>query len=286
MISKVDTRSARAVVAAVRAIYLRAHPGANPGIIEALFRGVEDMFNGRYLDYQPLEMHYHGFEHTLRAVMALAQLIEGRYRAGVKPPLSPRHFEIALAAMLLHDTGYLKLRADTTGTGAKYTSVHVTRSCAFAASYLPTIGFKRAEIDAVVVAVRSTGPHSHINQLHFSGEIERFIGCAVATADYLGQMAAADYIGDLPSLFAELEEADDFLAVPREKRVFHSAADLIAKTPVFWEQFVLPRLTTDCRAVYRYLADPYPDGPNAYLDAINRNMARARANASAPTRRS
>jgi hypothetical protein len=244
------------------------------------------MFGGRYLDSQPLEMHYHGFEHTLSAVVALARLIEGRHRAGVKPPLSPRHFEIALAAVLLHDTGYLKLRADTTGTGAKYTSVHVTRSCAFAASYLPTIGFKRAEIDAVVVAIRCTGQHSHINQLHFPGEIERFIGCAVATADYLGQMAAPDYIDDLPSLFAELEEADDFHAVPHEKRVFHSAADLVAKTPVFWEKYVLPRLTTDCRAVYRYLADPYPDGPNAYLEAIVRNVERARVNVPAPTRRS
>jgi len=276
MFNKAETESAPAVAAIVRAIYLRVCPETDTGIIDRLFSDVEDMFAGRYLDYLPLDMRYHGIAHTLRAVVALARLIEGRQRAGVTPPLGARDFEIALAAALLHDTGYLKLRSDSAGTGAKYTSVHVARSCAFAASYLPTIGFKRGEIDAVTIAIRCTGPHSHIDQLRFASEIERFIGCAVTTADYLGQMAAADYIEDLPSLYAELEEADDFLHVAIEKRLFRSVPELMAKTPAFWEQFVLPRLTRDCHAVYRYLADPYPAGPNAYIQAIERNMERAR----------
>ena len=277
MFLKVDTASAPAVATAVRAIFLRIHPGADPAIIDALFRDVEDMFAGRHLGYLPLDMRFHDVQHTLRAALALAQLIEGRHRSAAAPRLGARHFEIALAAVLLHDTGYLKLRSDTQGTGAKYSFVHVTRSCAFAASYLPTIGFRVEEIDSVVAAIRCTGPRSKIHELHFPGEIEHFIGCAVTTADYLGQMAAPDYIDDLASLYAEFEEADDFLNTPREKRAFRSAPDLIAKTPVFWQQFVLPRLTRDCWAVFRYLADPYPAGPNVYIQAIEQNMARALA---------
>ncbi len=277
MFTKADTESAAATAAIVRAIYVRAYPEADLGIIERLFHDVEAMFAGRYLDYLPLDMRYHGIAHTLRAVVALAELIEGRRRAGVPPPLAPRDFEIALAAILLHDTGYLKLRSDSVGTGAKYTSIHVARSCAFAASYLPNIGFKRAEIDAVTTAVRCTGPNSDMDQVRFPGEIAHFIGCAVTTADYLGQMAAGNYIDDLTALYDELEEADDFLHVPREKRQFRSVAELIAKTPAFWEQYVLPRLTRECHAVFRYLADPYPAGTNAYIQAVERNMERARA---------
>ncbi len=276
MFTKAETESAPATANVVRAIFVRAYPGAGIGILERLFRDVEDMFGGRYLDYLPLDMRYHGIAHTLRAVIALAELIEGRDRDGVPPPLGPRDFEIALAAIALHDTGYLKLRSDSAGTGAKYTSIHVARSCAFAASYLPTIGFKRNEIDAVTRAIRCTGQHSSIDQVRFPGEAELFIGCAVTTADYLGQMAAGNYIDELPALYAELEEADDFLHVPYEKRQFRSVAELIAKTPAFWEQYVLPRLTRDCQAVYHYLADPYPAGPNAYITAIEQNMERAR----------
>jgi hypothetical protein len=282
MFPQVDTKSAPAVAAVVRATFLHAHPGADTTIIDTLFRDVEDMFHGRYLDYLPLDMRYHDFEHTLQAALCFVQLLEGRYRAKVAPVLNTRQFEIAIAAVLLHDTGYLKLRSDREGTGAKYTYVHVIRSCAFAASYLPTVGFNGDEVELVVSAIRCTGPRSNISHLQFSGEVEHFIGCALATADYLGQMAASDYVDELAFLYAEFEESDNFFNTPRDKRLFRSVRDLIAKTPVFWEKFVLPRITHDYAGVFRFLADPYPGGPNPYLQAIEKNMTRALTLAYAP----
>jgi len=41
------------------------------------------------------------------------------------------------------------------------------------------------------------------------------------------------------------------------------------------EKIVLPKITQDFLSVYRYLADPYPEGPNPYLLAVEQNMARA-----------
>ncbi len=282
MFPQVDTKSAPAVAAVVRATFLHAHPGADTTVIDTLFRDVEDMFHGRYLDYLPLEMHYHDFEHTLQAALCFMQLLEGRYRARVTPILDVRHFELAIAAVLLHDTGYLKLRSDREGTGAKYTLVHVIRSCAFAASYLPTIGFTGEETESVVAAIRCTGPRSNISQLHFSGEVEHFVGCALATADFLGQMAAPDYVDELAFLYAEFEESDDFFNTPRDQRLYRSVRDLIAKTPVFWEKFVLPKINQDYLGVCHFLADPYPGGPNAYIQAVEQNMTRALTLAYAP----
>jgi hypothetical protein len=270
----VDTKDVHAVAAFTRTAIHRQYPDADTAVIDRLFRDVEDMFSGRYFDYLALDTRYHDSEHTLQAALCMIQLLEGRSRAGAMPRLSLRQVEIAIAAVLLHDTGYLKLRTDWRGTGAKYTYVHVIRSCAIAASYLPTIGFGTDEVDTVENAIHCTGPRSQIQHLQFAGETETFLGCALATADYLGQMAAPDYVDELPFLYGEFEESDRFFNVPPEKRHFRSARDLIAKTPAFWERFVLPRLREDYRGVYRFLAEPYPDGPNAYVEAVERNIAR------------
>jgi hypothetical protein len=284
MFPKVDTKNAEAVAAVARTTFHQFFPRSDTKLIDRLFQDLEDMFCGRYLDYLPLDTRYHDFEHTLQAALCLVELLEGRARAAVAPGLGARHFEIVLGGVLLHDSGYLKLRSDTRGTGAKYTFVHVTRSCAFAASYLPTIGFTSDEVDTVENAIRCTGPRSDITHIAFAGETEQFLGCALATADFLGQMAAPDYIDELGFLFDEFEESDDFYHVPRQRRTFASLPDLVAKTPQFWEEFVLPRLNDDYRGAYRYLATPYPSGVNAYIEAVERHIARTLTVAQAPVR--
>lgn len=282
MFPPVDTKNVLAVAAAARATLLHHDPAADTRVIDRLFTDIENIFQGRYLDYLPLDMRYHDFEHTLQAAICLVRLLDGRHRAKATPVLSARDFELAIASVLLHDTGYLKLRSDSEGTGAKYTLVHVIRSCAFAASYLPTVGFTAPEVDAVVIAIRCTGPRSNILELHLADQIEHLLGCALATADYLGQMAAPDYVDELPFLYAEFEEADNFAHTPRQSRPFRSTHDLIAKTPGFWEKVVLPKITQDFAGVHRFLADPFPAGPNAYILAIEQNMARAIMLADAP----
>ena len=54
--------------------------------------------------------------------------------------------------------------------------------------------------------------------------------------------------------------------------MFKSAQDLIQRTPDFWKKIVLPKLENDFRSVYKFLAAPYPHGPNPYLEAIEQNM--------------
>ena len=274
MFPHVNTKDPQAVAAVAQATLIQAHPQANTAVIDGLFRDIENMFCGRYHDYLPLDTKYHDCEHTLQAALCMLELIAGRTRVGALPTLTARQIEIGIAAVLLHDTGYLKLRSDHHGTGAKFTFVHVIRSCAFAASYLPTVGFTNEEVDIVENAIRCTGPRSDIKHLRFANESESFLGCALASADLLGQMAAHDYVDELPFLYAEFEESDNFFNVPQEKRQFRSPSELIAKTPAFWEHFVLPRLNGDYGGVYRFLADPYPTGPNAYLEAVQRNIAR------------
>jgi hypothetical protein len=273
MFPPVDTKDAAAVLAFVRGKFSSLYPGADPAWIDRVFHDVADLFAGRNPDYSPIDLRYHDLEHTLQATACLAQLLEGCNRAGATPQVTPRQFQLAMAGVLLHDAGYLKTRGDTAGTGAKYTFCHVLRSCAYAASYLPTLGVSEAEISGVLGAINCTGPTKEISRLHFRDPLERFVGCALATADYLGQMAAQDYTEELEILYAEFTESDDFTHVPENRRVFKSAEDLVARTPAFWKKVVLPKLEIDFQGAYRYLADPYPDGPNPYIQAVSRNIA-------------
>ncbi len=272
MFPPADTKNASAVTAFVEKALGEMYPGANLGIIETLFTEVERLFQGRHPDYGAIDLKYHDLEHTLQATVCLVGLLQGRHAAGVEPRLNPRQFELAVASALLHDAGYLKLRSDTAGTGAKYTFCHVLRSCAFAASYLPGLGANDYEVEAVLGAINCTGPTKQVSRLRFREPIDRIIGCALATADYLGQMAAADYPDELGILFNEFEESDDFIHLPPERRPFRTAAQLIELTPMFWREVVLPKLETDFQAVYRFLAHPYPHGRNPYVDAVENNI--------------
>jgi len=271
--SPVDTKNPSAVAALVRDIFDRLFPGAVPTLLDRAFHEVALLFAGRHPDYQAIDLRYHDFEHTLQATVCLVLLLEGAQQSGEIEKLTPRQYELAIAAALLHDSGYLKVRSDEGGTGAKYTLTHVLRSCAFAASYLPTLGVNEREITGVLGAINCTGANNEIGRLHFDGPADRFIGCSLATADLLGQMAAPDYPTKLDVLFGEFRESDDFVAVPSDRRRFKSPQDLVLKTPHFWSQFIRPRLENDFKAVYRFLARPYPAGRNAYLEAVEHNIA-------------
>jgi hypothetical protein len=272
MFSPVDTKKAPAVAAFVEQKFAAMYPGASLTWLSTIFIDIEVLFLGRHPDYAAVDLRYHDLEHTLQATVCLVLLLEGRHAAGVEPRLDARQFELAVSAVLLHDSGYLKLRSDNVGTGAKYTFCHVLRSCAFAASYLPTLGANDVEVEAVLGAINCTGPTKEISRLDFRAPVERVIGCALATADYLGQMAAADYPDELEILYEEFQESDDFIHLPAARRAFKSAADLIERTPIFWQEIVLRKLESDFQAVYRFLARPYPHGQNPYLEAVEHNM--------------
>jgi hypothetical protein len=203
--------------------------------------------------------------------------LRGRYQAGGQPLLSERMFQLGLLAILLHDTGYLKTREDTEGTGAKYTLTHVKRSMEFAGGLLAELGCQHVDIQAVQNMIRCTGVDATVQDIPFQDELERTVGMALGTADLLGQMAADDYVEKLPILYSEFEEAARQSPTRTNLLgIFSSADDLMRKTPGFWENYVRLKLTHDFEGIYNFLNHPYPDGPNFYFQRIAINMQRLR----------
>jgi hypothetical protein len=273
------THDPLAVATEVQDLYQSMFPGAGLMFVPQAFGWAIDCFTGYFEDYQPVDTRYHDFEHTLQGTLCLARILHGRHNAGAKPALTQRYFELGLLAILLHDTGYLKKRDDTQGTGAKYTAVHVNRSMEFAAKMLTKKKFSGEDIWAVQNMIRCTGVDAVLTAIPFQSELEEVTGLALGAADLVGQMAADDYVEKLPALYAEFAEA----AAQRKSESpsfgeFSSAEDLMNKTPLFWEKHVREKLEHDFSGIHHFLNSPYPDGPNFYLSRIEANVQRLGGN--------
>jgi hypothetical protein len=275
MFDPVDTRVPDEVEGQVRSIYQRLFPQGDLLFVSRAFDWASQCFDGRHTGYQPIDARYHDFEHTLQGTLCLARLLHGRHAAGARPEIGQHPFELALLAILFHDTGYLKKRDDTEGTGAKYTLVHVTRSADFARDFLSAKDYSAQDIEAVRNMIRCTGVNADLAAIPFRNEVERTLGYALATADLLGQMAAQDYVDKLPVLYQEFAEAAQHTG-PRNARFtsYASAEELMRNTSSFWENYVVPKIHDDFGRLHLYLNDPYPDGANPYLQRIDQNLAR------------
>ncbi len=267
-----DTSSHEVVAKVVADIHQEIFPGADCEYLPQYFRDVAAMFTGQYPNYQAMDTVYHDLEHTLQATLCWVRLMANRHRLNIEPIMTPRDFQIGFVAILMHDVGYLKEADDDEGTGAKFTFVHERRSCEFADMYLEEQGWPKKAIFAVQHLISCTGPRSLIDAIPFYNRLEKIMGMAVCTADYLGQMSDPKYIKKLPVLYLEFEESDDFRCIAKEDRIFKSSDELLRGTPFFWTNIVVPKMDNDCDSLYKYLAEPYPEGVNPYVQEIENNV--------------
>lgn len=268
----VDTEDSRQVALAITEIFEHIFPAVDPSFILGFFEDVKMMFDGKYLNYQAMDTVYHDLDHTLQATLCWVRLVANRHSLNIEPRMSEKDFKIGMVAVLFHDIGYLKENTDKEGTGAKFTFVHERRSCELADVYLSDLGWSKRDIFSVQHLISCTGPRSIIDSIPFNSKLERILGEAVCTADYIGQMSDRNYVKKLSALYLEFEESDDFRDVPKEQRLFKSSDELLRGTPFFWEKTVIKKLESDCHDLYKFLAVPYPEGENPYVAKIEENV--------------
>jgi HD domain len=233
---------------------------------------IEGLFAGRNIEYQAMDTAYHDITHTLQATLCLAELLHNRHFAKETPSIDPDDFRRALVAALFHDIGYLKKRGDTEGSGAKYTHLHEKRSCDFARAYLSQRGWPSDDIRSVERLISATGPSADVTRIEFETEVERLLGQAVCTADYIGQMSDPNYPDKLKMLFGEFAESYRYQQIPENKWPFPSYEAMLRSTPGFWSTFVQHKLNVECAGICVHLEHPLT-GENRYIESIERNMA-------------
>ena len=146
MFPDVDTRDANAVHDAIRGIFVDTYPSAEPALFESVFLMVERMFTGNFPGFREVDVLYHDYQHTLQASLCMAEIMQGMVASKGEISLGERDFQLGMAAILLHDSGYLQTLADGEGSGARFTYAHVLRSCAVAATHLPRLGVQVGEL--------------------------------------------------------------------------------------------------------------------------------------------
>ena len=200
------------------------------------------------------------------------ELIRCRHENNALPYVTARDFRRGLVAVLFHDIGFLKKVGDLEGSGAKYTHLHEQRSCDFVRAFLNKRGWSDDDIQFVENLISSTGPRVNVNQIQFRSDMERLLGQAVCTADYVGQMSDPRYPDRLESLFAEFAESYLYQGLPQEAWPFKSYEALLRGTPGFWKTFVQNKLNDECGGLWRHFED-LASGENPYMDAVERNIA-------------
>jgi hypothetical protein len=249
----------------VREIYLRFYSSLSFMQIEYVFRKTIPLFSGNFPGYSACNTEYHNLDHTLDAFLATARLMDGKNIS--EEPFSETLAMRLLISALMHDTGYIQESGDT-GTGAKYTSIHVERSISFVRKNAEQFTLNTDDVLEIGTIIACTGLKNKWGDIPFTSTEEMKAGAVLASADILGQMSDRQYLEKLLFLYYEFREAD----IPG----FETEFDILRKTEQFYEGTKV-RLEKTLLAAYEYARYHFKErlgiDRNLYIEAIERQIA-------------
>lgn len=261
----VNHNNPRAILAETKKIFLYHYPSSSFTRIEKAFETILRLFKGEYRDYMACNTEYHDLTHTLDALLACTRLMDGKNLSGDTFPVQLA--SDLLMATLLHDTGYIQKRDDSTGTGAKYTTNHVERSMEFVRLNKGEFQLEEGEIDVICILIACTGIKNRWEDFNFADNHQASAGAILGTADLLGQMSDRAYLEKLLFLYYEFREAGI--------EGFNTEFDILRKTLDFYE-ITQTRLETTLKGSYLYAAVHFAVRSdihiNLYMDAIEKHM--------------
>jgi hypothetical protein len=290
--NKIRTTDPQQVSAEVMRLYRGLYNGTPSESIARAFADVGRLYVGEHPEYLPCDTEYHDVQHVLDVTLAMARLMDGyersrkvtRSRVGDSPALPAACFALGVTIALFHDFGYLRKRGDRRHRyGAEYTLTHVTRGSRHLKSYLPRIGLRRYA-SAGAILVHYTGYERRAESIPLNDTLLRRVGHMLGTADIIAQMADRCYLEKCRDrLYPEFVLgglAHKKLPGGSTQILFSSGNDLVRKTPGFYMNAV-KRLDLQLARAYEY-AGRHFEGPNLYLEEMQKNVRYARAVGDAP----
>ncbi len=265
--SLIDTGKPRSVLADAKRFFKSCYPDADFRPVEKVFLKTKRLYDGRMPGYLACAVEYHDYYHCVAVFAAASRLLDGCLLSGLRLE-SGLGSELLIAA-LLHDSGYIREEGDEkSGTGAKYTKVHVDRSAAFVQREAVALGLSAEAAAKVSRMILATDVAKPWEELAFAGNEETIGAEILAAADLLGQMADRAYLEKLLFLYYEFREAGI--------DGYDSAFDILRKTSGFYEATkarldgLLGRVSGKAKAHFAARCGVDRD---LYREAIERQMA-------------
>jgi hypothetical protein len=277
--NRVNTTDPQDVSREICGIYQDLYQSATPENFSDAFTDLAQLYRGECPGYHECDTDYHDVQHVLDVTLGMARLMDGCVRATRADVINERLFRFGIVLALFHDCGYIRHRKDSRhANGAEYTAVHVSRGGRFLEDYLPRIGMADLA-GAASRVIHFTGYEIPVDRIKVPGPEFRLIGNLLGSADIMAQMADRCYLEKCyDRLYPEFVRggiARKRLKDGTEEIIFASAADLIFKTPRFY-QGATRRLKQDLGGCYGYIED-YFGGQNLYFDELEKNISHARA---------
>jgi hypothetical protein len=277
--NRINTTDPQVVSEAVCRIYQDLYQQDTARNLTQAFTDLARLYQGEYPGFHECDTDYHDVQHVLDVTLGMARLLDGCARATSTGTITERLFRLGIITALYHDCGYIRRRKDTKhANGAEYTSVHVSRGASFLEEYLPKIGMADLA-QAAARIVHFTGYEMAVDKIKVSAPEFRLLGNLLGSADILAQMSDRCYLEKCyDRLYPEFVRGG--IARKRHKDgseevVFASAADLIFKTPRFY-QGATKRLRQDLGGCYNYVEEHF-GGQNLYFDELEKNINYARS---------
>jgi hypothetical protein len=270
----VRVSSATAVRDEVSRLFRQSFPKAAFDSLWIAFHDFDRLFEGRYPGYLGCDTVYHDIQHTLDMTLAMGRLLAG-YEQIAEPEdrLGDERATLGLITALFHDAGYIR-RTDEPrwANGAEFTNWHVSRSADFLRDYLPQLGLD-SMVNVATQVVHFTGYEMSLNDIELDDPRDTIVGHLLGTADLLAQMADRCYLEKCRDrLYAEFVIGGVALgATAKSVPLYDSGRDLLRKTPGFWQEAALKRMSRQFNRAYRYV-EPLYGGHNPYMDFINANL--------------
>ena len=277
--NRINTTDPQIVSEAVCGIYRDLYQQDTARNLPQAFTDLARLYRGEYPGFRECDTDYHDLQHVLDVTLGMARLLDGCVRTAGAGTLTERLFRLGIVSALYHDCGYIRRRKDTKhANGAEYTTVHVARGVEFLEAYLPKIGMADL-VQAASRIVHFTGYEIPVDRIKVPGPEFRLLGNLLGSADILTQMADRCYLEKCyDRLYPEFVRGGIARRRHRdgsEEIVFASAADLIFKTPRFY-QGATKRLKEDLGGCHNYVERHF-GGQNLYFDELEKNISHARA---------
>ena len=203
----VDMSNPAAVLEEVKYNFIQHYPIQEFFRVRLAFRDFLDFYEGRYPGYKACNTQFHDRTHITDTLLAISRLIDGYNIKNPSAKLPLKNVVVSLIATIFHDSGYIQTCDDTSGTGAKYMSIHTKRSAAFVKKYFKEMGYLEKDATSACSMVNCTADTPDAAEIKGGNKTEKTLCRMLGAAEIIGQMASRNYLEKLIFLYNEFREA-------------------------------------------------------------------------------